>query len=109
MISNVQSGNQLSGTLPSGPEMPSLAALDLSHNQLTGTLSRAYWPMLQLLALGNNRFTGQIPAPTGANQLGSQRTFCAHNTVAECMHALLVCRYCLVGLSSLIQFAMLQQ
>lgn len=54
--------------------MPFVAALDLSHNQLTGTLPRAFHPMLQLLALSHNKFTGQIPAPVSANQLGSKRT-----------------------------------
>ena len=29
--------------------------------------------MLQLLAVSHNKFSGQIPAPEGANQLGDKR------------------------------------
>ena len=87
-VVNLQSGNQLTGTLPSGLSMPFLAALDLSHNQLTGTLPRAFYPMLQLMALSHNKFTGQIPAPLGANQLGSRRICPDYHLL---WHAMLCC------------------
>ncbi|CAH9121783.1 unnamed protein product [Cuscuta epithymum] len=60
------SGNQLSGSIMSGDEAEmfgNLKVLDLSFNQLSGELPGFHFVYdLQVLKLGNNRFSGFIPS-----------------------------------------------
>jgi Leucine-rich repeat (LRR) protein len=61
--------NQLSGSVPLGVwKLPNLVNVSLNSNNLTGTLSILppdYWGQMQFLDLGGNYFTGEIPVEIG--------------------------------------------
>jgi hypothetical protein len=70
-LSNLQlldlSHNQLSGSLPSLDGLSNLQLLDLSHNRLSGTLpNMADLTSLQRLALHNNALSGPLPTSLGS-------------------------------------------
>ncbi|KAF2907376.1 hypothetical protein DAI22_12g093000 [Oryza sativa Japonica Group] len=58
-------GNLISGTIPSSLSCPRLVFLDLSYNQFSGNLplwmGKKFLPILSLLRLRSNMFSGHIP------------------------------------------------
>lgn len=51
--------------------------------------------MLQLLALSHNKFSGQIPAPEGANQLGDKCMSIACAVLGTMRHMLVPDHICM--------------
>ena len=70
----LQSQNQLEGVIPQDNTLVSLIVLDLSRNQLEGTLPRLlqHNEKVQVALFSHNRFSGTIPAPVPVNQLGTK-------------------------------------
>ncbi len=53
--------NHLSGNLPELSELKRLQYLDVSDNKLSGSLPAQFPPMLELLSLGKNQLSGDLP------------------------------------------------
>ena len=68
------SGNLLNGNIPqlgshlSGERVPALKLLDLSYNNLSGSLPQDMPPSLSVLNISNNAFAGSLPSSWGTLQ-----------------------------------------